>query len=293
MFLYYLYSKYFTSDIKLFNIPESHYNVDKPDVIIHQGKIHQNNSQFDKNSLNINNDKFIMKFLYGTLQICSGNEIFYELNSEYDVESLTPFIVGWGMAVVLTQMNYSTFHCSALVHNNTGFFVSGISGAGKSTTAISLIQHGCKYLADDIAIIDSYENMMIPPAYPVQKVCHDVSLSLNKDLLYSINNDRGKYAYLNISDYCDTPKKLKYFFQLRLSDEDHVEVTEITGANKFYKIVENLYLSLQYAQTDLSDKEMFRCLKIAGNIRFFLIKRPKGKDTLNEITNSILKILDE
>ena len=293
MFLYYLYSKYFISDIKLFNIPESHYNVDKPDVIIHQGKIHLNNSQFDKNSLNINNDKFIMKFLYGTLQICSGNEILYELNPDYDVESLTPFIVGWGIAVVLTQMNYSTFHCSALVHNDIGFFVSGISGAGKSTTAISLIQRGCKYLTDDIAIIDSYENMMIPPAYPVQKVCHDVSLSLNKDLLYSINNDRGKYAYLNISDYCDTPKKLTYFFQLSLSDKDHVEVTEITGVNRFYKIVENLYLSLQYAQTDLSDKEMFRCLKIAGNIRFFLIKRPKGKDTLNEITNSILKILDE
>ena len=293
MFFYCLYSKCFASDIKLFNIPQSHHIFDKPDVIIHRGTIHLDNSQYDTNCLHINNDRFIMRFLYGTLQICSGKEILYELNSKYDVESLTPFIVGWGMAVVLTQMNYSTFHCSALVHNNTGFFVSGISGAGKSTTAISLIQHGCKYLADDIAIIDSYENMMIPPAYPVQKVCHDVSLSLNKDLLYSINNDRGKYAYLNISDYCDTPKKLKYFFQLRLSDEDHVEVTEITGANKFYKIIENLYLSLQYAQTGLPNKEMFQCLKIAGNIRFFTIKRPKGKDTLNEITNSILKILDE
>lgn len=293
MFLYYIYSKYFASDIKLFNIPESHYNVEKPDVIIHQGKIHLNNFPFDKNRLCINNDKFIMQFLYGTLQISSGKEILYEINSGFDAESLTPFIIGWGTAVVLTQMSYSTFHCSALTHNNTGFFVSGISGAGKSTTAISLIQHGCKYLADDIAIIDSFENMMIPPAYPVQKVCHDVSLSLDKELLYSINNDRGKYAYLNISDYCDTPKKLKYFFQLSLSDEDHVEVEEITGVNKFYKIIENLYLSLQYAQTDLPNKEMFQCLKIAGNIRFFLIKRPKGKNTLNEITNCILKILCE
>ena len=220
-------------------------------------------------------------------------EIIYSINKGYPLESITPYIMGWGIAFLLTQRGHSAFHCSALTHNNQCFFISGVSGAGKSSTSLELIKHGCKYLCDDIAIVDSYENMMIPPAFPIQKVCPDVAPDLNKDQLYAINNNRGKYSYLNIQNYCNTPKRLTVIFKLMIDDIPKVEVEEITGINKFLRVLECLFFNLQYAQSSLPGDEQFRCLKIAEKVKVYTITRPRGKNTLNEITGIILQTLDK
>lgn len=292
MYYYYLYNHKFESDIKLFNIPQSDFTFSDPNVKIHSGFIDP--IIFPKNSgaFNIHKEYTIVKVTYGVLHIKSGKEIIYSVNEGYSPESITPYIMGWGIAFILTQMGFTAFHCSALTFNNQGFFVSGVSGAGKSTTSLELIKNGCKYLCDDIATVDSYESMMIPPAFPVQKVCPDITSNLNENLLYAINNDRGKFAYLNTKDYCNTQQKLTVIFKLLLGDVAQVEVKEITGIQKFLRILECLFLDLQYAMTSIPEEEKFRCLKIAGNVKLFTITRPKDKSTLNEITDTILKIMN-
>lgn len=292
MFYYSLYNKSVISDIRLFNIPQTTKSISVPDIIIHNGIICDVFAS-DNVYLYMFSDSAYLRFRYGTLQINNGNEIIYSLKNGYNPESITPFIMGWGMAILLTQNEHSAFHCSALCRNNQGFFISGVSGAGKSTTSLELLKHGCSYLADDIGIVDSYENMMITPAFPIQKVCPNISSDLNSNNLYSINNDRGKYAYLNEKDYCNTPKKLTVFFQLLLGETDQVEIKEITGIEKYLKVLECLFLGVKYSSSSFPEPERFRCLKIAGNIRLFTITRPVNKNTLDEITYSILKILDE
>ncbi|MBR4146146.1 MAG: hypothetical protein IKU06_11920 [Lachnospiraceae bacterium] len=293
MFYYKLYDRIFKSDIQLFNIPQITVSDPIADVIIHAGQFDYEEITQNRYNFILRKDFTIVRIKYGALRINTGNEILYSIKEGYNPECITPYIMGWGIAFVLTQMGYSAFHCSALTYNDQCFFVSGVSGAGKSTTALELIKHGCKYLCDDIAIVDSYENMNIPPAFPIQKVCPDVSLNLDDNLLYSINNDRGKYSYLNISDYCDTPKRLSVIFSLMTGDVPCVEVKEITGIDKFLRIIECLFLELQYALSHLPDEEKFRCLKIAGNVRLYMITRPKDKNTLDEITNTILSIMDK
>ena len=135
--------------------------------------------------------------------------------------------------------------------------------------------------------------MMIPPAFPIQKVCPDVAPDLNKDQLYAINNNRGKYSYLNIQNYCNTPKRLTVIFKLMIDDIPKVEVEEITGINKFLMVLECLFFNLQYAQSSLPGDEQFRCLKIAEKVKVYTITRPRGKNTLNEITGIILQTLDK
>lgn len=292
MYYYILYNHKFISDIPLFNIPVTERCFSDPEITIQKGICEHQQYLEDESYFFLADQIAVIKAVCGFLKIKSGKEIIYELNPGYDPESITPFIMGWGMTIALSQMGYSAFHCSALTRNNQCFFVSGVSGAGKSTTSLELIKQGCKYLCDDMAIVESFENMMIPPAFPIQKVCPDVSLNLDSSNLYAISNDRNKYSYLNLSDYCDTPKPLSIFFQLLLSDEDDVKIKEITGVQKYYKVMENLFLEIQYALTSFPDNIKFQCLKIASNIKFFIISRPKGKNTLNEITNIILNILD-
>ncbi len=293
MFYYTLYNRKFLSDIMLFNIPLST-TFSNPDVTIHAGYI-DCDKIFDKSqNFYIHKEYALVRTKYGSLRIDSGKEIIYYLNGDYDPECITPYIMGWGMAFVLTQMNLSAFHCSALSLNNQGFFISGVSGAGKSTTALQLIKRGCKYLCDDIAVVDSFEKMMIPPAFPIQKVCPDITSNLNKDLLYQIKNDRGKYSYLNTDEYCDTPKKLTVIFKLFTGDVSKVEVKEITGINKYLRVIECLFLEVQYLLINhLPNEEKFRCLKIAGNVRLFSITRPKEQNTVDEIADIIFQIMNK
>ena len=293
MYYYKLYNKSFESDIPLFNIPMSDIAYANPDVTIHSGHFDYDILLNSKFNFCISKDDTLVKIKYGALRILSGKEIIYQLTEGYLPECITPYIMGWGIAFVLTQMGYSAFHCSALTYNDQCFFVSGVSGAGKSSTAVRLLNKGCKYLCDDIAIVDTYETMLVPPAFPVQKVCPDQISDLNKEHLYSINNDRGKYAYLNTEDYCNTPKRLSYFFKLMVDDVPQVEVKEITGIDKFLRLIECLFLELQYAYSSIPDDEKFRCLKLAGNIRLFTITRPKDQDTLEEISKIIINILDK
>lgn len=292
MYSYLLYGLKFLSDIPLFNIPQSFSTDFSSDIIIKSDHFH-NEIIPKKPGINIKTDYAVVRFLYGIIKINSGKEILYAIEDGYSAEQVTPYIMGWGMSFILSQRGYSAFHCSALTINNNCFFVSGVSGAGKSTTALELIKHGCKYLCDDIAIVDSYDNMLVPPAFPIQKVCPDVSLNLEQNSLYSITGDRRKYSYLNVRDFCDTPTKLTFFFQIILSDGDSIEITEVTGIQKYLKVMENLFLMVQYSYFSIPEEEKFRCLKIAGNIRFFTISRPKSKNTLDEITNTILKILTD
>ena len=293
MFFYYLYDRKFISDIHLFNIPMSDTVFSDPEVIIHKGSFTVEQLENSKMEIQISQKCSLVNFRFGAIKILDGKEIIYTSKENYTVEHIMPFIAGWGIAMVLTQMGFSAFHCSALTYNNNCFFVSGVSGAGKSTTSLELLKHGCKYLSDDIAIVNSYNDMLVAPAFPVQKLCPDVTFDINEDCLYEINNSRGKYSYLNIIDYCATPKRLTTIFKLMAADVPQISVEEITGLDKYLRVMECLFLEVPYALTSFPDDEKFRCLKIAGNVRFYNITRPKYGNTLQEISNTILKILDE
>ena len=293
MFYYLLYGKKFISDIPLFNIPQSETFFPDPEVSIHSGIFEVESITSNKMGVQIGNDCSMIILKFGALRIVSGKEIIYMLKETFTPEQITPFIAGWGLAMLLTQMGYSAFHCSALVRNDQCFFVSGVSGAGKSTTSLELLKKGCKYLSDDIAIVNSYEEMIVPPSFPIQKLCPDIALDLNESCLFEINNDRGKYSYLNTSDYCNSPKKLTTIFKLMTDDIPKVKIEEVTGLNKYLRVMECLFLEVPYALSSFPERERFQCLKIAGNIRLYTIIRPNNQDTLQEISNTILKILDE
>ena len=290
MYTYFLYGLGFSSDIRLFNIPET--EASTIDVSIHKGTISYDGVLESQRNFFYDQHFAVLTCTFGELRINDGREIIYSLKEGASSESISPFIVGWGIAFLLTQRGHSVFHCSALSRNDKCFLVSGASGAGKSTTALNLIKKGCLYLTDDLAIVNSFEDMMVPPAYPIQKVCRDVSLTLENDKLYSIHNDRGKYSYLNTDDFCDKPQKLQVIFKLLLSDSDKVTTTEVTGIMKYMKTIESLFFAETYSHFGLPDDDKYRCLKIAGNIRVFTITRPRGMNTLDEITDTIIRIMD-
>lgn len=75
------------------------------------------------------------------------------------------FILGWCIAFLLQLRGFSAIHSSAIEMGEQAVLISGGSGAGKSTTALSLIHAGYRYLADDIAMVNPEADML--SAHPV------------------------------------------------------------------------------------------------------------------------------
>lgn len=288
MYQYLLYGLIVQSDIPLYNLIQT---TGQPSVFICYGKINYDNLFYDSKDFFYSTDYVCFLTDYGVLAISNGDKIIIEPNSKANHLNLAAYVLGWGMAFIFTQRGYSALHCTALSINNHGFLISGISGAGKSTTALSLINRGCKFLADDIAMLNPPDSMMIIPAYPIQKVCRNIAETLNPDNLLYINEDRDKYSYYNPTEFCNTPSTLKTIISLRCADIPLVQVEEITGLNKYLRTLECLFLSEIYASVGASNDDKFRCLKLAEKIKLYIITRPFNSNTIDEITDLVLHLV--
>jgi len=169
--------------------------------------------------------------------------------------------------------------------------LAGSSGVGKSTLALGLLEKGCEYLADDIAMVNPKGDLMLQPAFPQQKVCRNIAEKMGTDELLYINEKKDKFAYYNTKDFCDVPRRLTTMFMLNKYDGDKVLVEEVTGVEKLNSILLNLFLLDAYKAMDFTLEEKARCLELAGKITIYRISRPVGKDTVQEIRDTIIQLV--
>lgn len=290
MYKYLVYGIIIESELQLLNIPESD-GISEAKIIFADAPADR--IPAGESGIYTSPSYSAMGLSFGTISVKNGNLMELYSYGKTEEADFAPFIIGWGFAFLFHQRGYTIFHCSALNIDNKAVLVSGVSGAGKSTIALSLIGRGHKYLADDMAIYNPADGPDLIPAYPLQKVCRDVSIGLNQEELVHINEGRDKFAYHNETDYCDVPVPIKAVVMLDAHDGDSVTVEEITGLDKYMKVLSCMYLAEIFAAFGTPDGDKFRSLKLSGQIRLLKISRPRGKDTVAEITDTIEKFVKE
>ena len=60
--------------------------------------------------------------------------------------------------IKLTQKGYTYIHAASVSKNNKGIIYPGFCGSGKTLKAHDMMQHGYKYLSDDLSLIDANGN---------------------------------------------------------------------------------------------------------------------------------------
>ena len=128
-------------------------------------------------------------------------------------------------------------------------------------------------------------------AFPQQKVCRNVAEKMESSRLVYINERKDKFAYQNIDDFCDEPRKLTTMFMLSRYDGDKVLVEEVKGIAKLNGILKNLFLLDAYKAMGFTVEEKARCLEIAGKIDVYKISRPLNGDTVEEVRDTIIKLV--
>ncbi len=88
-----------------------------------------------------------------------------------DPAGLRSAILGPVFTVLLAQRGMLPLHASAVAIEGKALAFAGGSGAGKSTLALSLLERGHEFLADDVAALDlTGESIAVLPGFPQLKL---------------------------------------------------------------------------------------------------------------------------
>ena len=228
----------------------------------------------------------------GFFLIRGGNEISIKISKEFNRDTVSPWILGFALSMAMLQRNILTIHCSAVVTNEGAVLISGTPGAGKSSLARKLIEDGYGLMADDVAAVRLCgDDCMIYPAFPYQKLCSNEvkSRNLNIDDLVYINEDKDKYLVPVKEIFVDSPTRLSCFFYIIKAPVKELSVRRLTGFECFITIKDNLFLHRLKGSWETAPEVIGSCMNIASKCPIYLIIRPDGADTLDEIKSEVEK----
>lgn len=293
MYQYYIYGLGIHSEIKLYNLEETS---SEPDVTVCYASVPDDIAALAEQGVasSITASRIWFRNNSGHFIVRNGNEILVCPLGDADENELASFILGWSLSFLFLMRGFSAIHCSAVeIDEHRAALLAGVSGAGKSTTALSLIDAGYRYLADDIVMVKPSADMLIHPGFPLQKVCRNVAEQMSTEDVFYINERKDKFAYCNTEDFCGEPRRLDTLIMLDKYEGDRVLTEELTGLAKWNCILRNLFLMDAYKSFDLPPEEKMRTLELAGKLRIYKISRPIGTDTVDEIRDIIIRIFNQ
>ncbi|MBQ8798848.1 MAG: hypothetical protein IJZ55_04710 [Lachnospiraceae bacterium] len=293
MYQYYIYGLGLHSEIKLYHLEETSA---APDVTVRYASVPEDigllTAQGVASAMSVSRIWF--RNDSGHFIIQNGNEILVCPFGDVDEKELASFVLGWSISFLFLQRGFSAIHCSAMeIDGHRAALIAGVSGAGKSTAALSLIEAGYRYLADDIIMVKPSADMLVYPGFPLQKVCRNVAEQMDDEDLFYINERKDKFAYYNTEDFCNEPRQLSIMIMLDKYDGDTVLTEELTGLAKWNCMLQNLFLLDAYKSFDYPPEEKARTLELAGKIRIYKITRPDGTDTIDEIRDAMIRIFNQ
>ncbi len=230
----------------------------------------------------------------GGFYLIQNGQILVKIKSGYNYETISPWILGYCLSMALLQKGVLTIHCSAIATDNGAILISGTPGAGKSSLAGKLLEHGYKLMADDVAAIRFVDgNCLVYPAFPFQKLCSNEveKRKLDKDTLIYINEDKDKYL-VPVTDIFECNSRiLKAFFYIIKAPVDCLTIQKLSGFECFLSIKDNLFLHRLTGKWETSPEVINQCMKTASMCDIYLITRPENADTLEEISQEVINLI--
>lgn len=272
----------------------------KVDVSIRQCKMPEIIKKSIENGIihdfNKNECWFIIKDI-GIYRMVNGNEIFVE-DIGGNFQDIKAFLLGSAFGCALIQRNLVAIHGSTILVKDKGVIITGHMGAGKSTLTSAFRAKGYKFLADDVSVTYMDENNKIStnPAYPQQKLCRDAAIKLGLDLdnLNIIDEERDKFAIPSKESFIDLPKELNCICEIFISQDDnkHVVIEEILGMKKVERIICNIYRNGIAKTIGIKGIYFRNLIKMAEQIKYYKIIRPKDLFTVDEQINLIISAIN-
>lgn len=270
----------------------------KADFVIKEGRVPEYvYDQREKNVYEIGDKSSWLINPTCMLYVENGQIITYEKQEGAMEQKVRNYIMGWGMSLVGLQKGIIAMHCSVVASEKGALLISGESGTGKSTLTNLILDAGYKFMADDMTYVETDESgeVYVKPAFPYQKLCRDAALRKGyslEELIY-VNESKDKFLVPYDGEFENKAVPVKALLILRLTKDEAVSVKEMAGMNKFMGCATNQFLRHLLEEDKYKGTSGRECLRMAQGIRVFVVERPLKGDTLIEISEKVMKIVNE
>ncbi|MEM1301969.1 MAG: hypothetical protein AAGH17_05240, partial [Pseudomonadota bacterium] len=154
--------------------------VEVPDLTIAEvpaGVTPPKDPAFDHENLKVSADQIWLHIpQIADLLIAGGSRVSYSRAEGADDASLRAFLLGSGLGGTLIKRGHTVLHGNAIEVGNHCLMCVGVSGAGKSTTALGLLKRGYRVVADDVCPLDADGHVL--PGMPHIKLWEDAAQAL-------------------------------------------------------------------------------------------------------------------
>lgn len=210
------------------------------------------------------------------MEIRDGCELTYSIHPGGSEDAARLFLLGSGLATILMQRGFVVVHGNVITlpEASDAIVCIGDSGAGKSTTAIAMMQRGYSILADDICPIGP--TLQIEPGMPRAKLWDETARLMQIDTsgLRPVRDGDAKFNLPLGDRHCRNPRAIGLFVWLVPGDVSKIECSEVTGVDKFAVLRNNIYRPEYLVPLQLEADYLKQVAQIAGQTRVFSITRP-------------------
>jgi hypothetical protein len=227
-----------------------------------------------------------------------GKTIFIEAHEKADQESIRLFCLSNAFAAALHQRKTIPIHCAALIDKGELVLILGNSGAGKSTSMASLIQHGLKPFSDDVCVPfkDPASGLIsFFSSYPMMKFWKETLELVGQENAVDrkIRPNMEKYGIYFHQSFLTEALAPKLIIFLEKTDEFSTPIlAPLSGIELFTKLESNAYRGEYLGFSDLKKEHFMLFTQLANQSACFMLKRPASGNFVKEVAEKIINLLN-
>lgn len=242
------------------------------------------------------NEKIIIHWQgIASYEISRGMSVtIYPCKNASNVMILQP-LYGMVMATLLMQRtNNLVLHGSVVEYHGRAIIIIGRKGAGKSTLSSYLMHRGCKFVADDVAVIRfdySSESVDVPPGVPHIRLWPSTIhfLGMDSSIMPSVNHSTEKKIY-DVSKRC-IDEAISLAGIITFTADESIKIVELTTLEKMKHLVAAQYFANSNEVLSKSEHEhiLKHCACIARKELIVCVSRPMGLKHLSSVAEEVEK----
>ncbi len=225
----------------------------------------------------------------GRFFVDGRGRVIYERPDDADVPMASLVLTHPVMAAVLRHRGVLVLHANTVLTDRGAIAVSGISGAGKSTTTAALVAEGCQLVTEDVTVLVPRAGHGVDALVGVAEI-HLRTETLSKLQLQVGDESRQSLRNKTIVDVSEQlatgPQTLKELYLLTTADREDVAMVELTGASLFEALQDCIYGPLLPEDTPASFETQ---VQLARTVRMWRIERPADSWSLREVVAAITR----
>jgi energy-coupling factor transporter ATP-binding protein EcfA2 len=232
-----------------------------------------------------------------TYYISGGNTVVISTdNAGIEKRVLRLFVLTGAIAAVLQQRRTIPMHAAAIIKNGKLIFISGHSGAGKSTTLAGLMSKKYPVFSDDVTVLAKGENTLVHgiASYPMIKLWEQSMQALDyaafSDRTFPVMPGMEKYGVFFHEHFDTNQYPVAKIILLKLSGNYQFTTERLTGGNAFAAVVQHIYKPSFFNTPDMRMLKFSMITLLLQHTEVYQIARPAGcvpDELLSRVTTLI------